>query len=429
MKTAQVRDILLIGHSFVYLVAFTSLYWQTHGLYGENGLLPIASKFACDADSCKATRTELTLLPFLINILRLAPSFALQMALLFGIITASLSILFARMRNAITYFMLFLIHSSAFQVGDTFLWFQWDTLLLEAGALCCLLAPFPFLGSSPADNISIFLIRWLVFRLMYASGVVKLTSQCPSWWSLTALNIHFESQCLPTWVAYYAHHSPEWLRRLSVAVTFYIEIALPPMFLLPFKSLRLFSFYPQILLMLCIMLTGNYNFFNALYALHCMAVLNDSDEYNFGTKAITARFSRLICPLRKLISLSVIFASLYYFIKYFKVEVDGFAITSKIAFSRRDFAAFVEWSVRYLLYVGIVAFIAEVVAAIIRYWTEEHRCRVRALIHLIYVIVVGSLFFSISLVSFSTHVSERFFAMISSDLYSCWKIIFLNFHC
>ncbi len=29
---------------------------------------------------------------------------------------------------------------------------------------------------------------------MFASGVVKLQSQCPTWWGLTALDHHFESQ-------------------------------------------------------------------------------------------------------------------------------------------------------------------------------------------------------------------------------------------
>lgn len=37
------------------------------------------------------------------------------------------------------------------------------------------------------------LIRWLAFRLLFSSGILKLTSQCPTWWNLSALNYHFES--------------------------------------------------------------------------------------------------------------------------------------------------------------------------------------------------------------------------------------------
>lgn len=39
-----------------------------------------------------------------------------------------------------------------------------------------------------------WLVRFLLFRLMFAAGVVKLTSQCPTWWGLTALNYHYETQ-------------------------------------------------------------------------------------------------------------------------------------------------------------------------------------------------------------------------------------------
>lgn len=35
------------------------------------------------------------------------------------------------------------------------------------------------------DSVTLWLVRWLLFRLMFASGVVKLTSRCPTWWGLT----------------------------------------------------------------------------------------------------------------------------------------------------------------------------------------------------------------------------------------------------
>lgn len=37
----------------------------------------------------------------------------------------------------------------------------------------------------PHDSVTFWLVRWLLFRLMFASGVVKLTSRCPTWWGLT----------------------------------------------------------------------------------------------------------------------------------------------------------------------------------------------------------------------------------------------------
>ena len=53
------------------------------------------------------------------------------------------------------------------------------------------------------DNITLWLVKWLAFRLMFSSGIVKLSSRCPTWWGLTALDWHYESQvqlaCIQLW--------------------------------------------------------------------------------------------------------------------------------------------------------------------------------------------------------------------------------------
>lgn len=69
-----------------------------------------------------------------------------------------------------------------------------DSLLLETGFLALLVAPLRQTrhhkqggqaGASPHEDLPFWLVRWLLFRLMFASGVVKLTSRCPAWWGLT----------------------------------------------------------------------------------------------------------------------------------------------------------------------------------------------------------------------------------------------------
>ncbi|KAM3726578.1 Lipase maturation factor [Dirofilaria immitis] len=411
MKAKTVKDILLIGHSFIYLVALVSLYWQIPGLYGEKGLIPVASKLSCDKSLCRSFRNGVNILPIVINFFHIAPSYALQVVVLFGMAVASLSIIFGLMRNTITYLLLFVVYSTAVQVGDVFLWFQWDSLLIESGVICILIAPLPFVGLSPADNISLYLMRWLVFRLMYASGVVKLTSHCPLWWDLAALDVHFESQCIPTWFSYYVHMAPKWFKHFSTAVTLYIEIILPPLFLLPFKYARYFSFGPQILLMGLIMATGNYNFFNLLISIQCVAILVDSDEFKFSTKGICPRFERSLTRLGTVISAILIASTLYFFVHYFNIGINGFKIVSSIAFTMQQFEEFVEESTIWLLYIGVIGFVAEVITAIMRYFTEIHESKLRSLLHLVYVIITATFLFSISTMSFVV-ISNRAQAQI-----------------
>src|SRR5207249_2378648 len=111
--------------------------------------------------------------------------------------------------------------------GQDFLGYQWDALLLETGFLAIFFAPLQWrsrLGrdGSPSRPI-VWLLRWLLFRLMFSSGVVKLLSGDESWRSLTALQYHYETQPLPTWTSWYMHQLPGWFQQLSVLVTFAAE--------------------------------------------------------------------------------------------------------------------------------------------------------------------------------------------------------------
>ena len=66
-----------------------------------------------------------------------------------------------------------------------------DILLLEVGFLSILIAPVTWFPVSRErwfrqhDNITLWLVKWLLFRLMFSSAVVKLQSGCPTWWGLT----------------------------------------------------------------------------------------------------------------------------------------------------------------------------------------------------------------------------------------------------
>lgn len=125
-------------------------------------------------------------------------------------------------------------------------------MLLETGFLCIIISPFSFkfrsqdVNHRPHDHITLWLVKWLLFRLMFASGIVKLTSRCPTWWSLTALNYHFESQCIPTPLAWNFHHLPEWFNKFSVAMVYVIEIAIPFLFFSPRKQHQVFSAFSQV---------------------------------------------------------------------------------------------------------------------------------------------------------------------------------------
>src|SRR5207247_9744241 len=105
-----------------------------------------------------------------------------------------------------------------------FLGYQVDILLLETGFLAIFLGPLDltphFPPTSAPSPIILWLLWWLLFRLMFASGVVKLRSGDATWKKLTALCHHYETQPLPTSPAWHAHQLPIGFHKFSTAVMF-----------------------------------------------------------------------------------------------------------------------------------------------------------------------------------------------------------------
>jgi hypothetical protein len=110
---------------------------------------------------------------------------------------------------------------------------------------------------------------------MLLSGVVKIASGDPAWHDWTALTYHFETQPLPTPLAWYVHHWPEAVLAALTALTLFIELVLPFFILLP-RRLRFFAAFGVLGLETGILLTGNYNFFNLLAMLLCLALFDDA---------------------------------------------------------------------------------------------------------------------------------------------------------
>ena len=157
-------------------------------------------------------------------------------------------------------FYLSLVHA-----GQDFMSYQWDMLLLEVGFLSI------FLGW---HEIVVPLFRWLLFRLMLLSGLAKLMSGDPTWRNLTALRYHYETQPLPTPLAWYANLLPLGVQRASVAMMFVVELLLPLLLFLP-RRWRMMAGTGMAILQITILLTGNYTFFNWLTLALCLFAMDD----------------------------------------------------------------------------------------------------------------------------------------------------------
>lgn len=268
---ATARWIFLRGLGIVYLIAFVSLWVQIDGLLGSLGILP-AHEFLT------AVRERLGAASYwtVPSLYWLHPSDVMLHGLCAAGAALSAALIFD-LAPALALTGLWLTYLSLASIGQDFLSFQWDALLLETGFLAIFFAPLRVLPRGeppPPSRISIWLFRWLLFRLVFSSGFVKLLSGDPTWRNLTALLYHYETQPLPTWIGWYAHQLPAWFQRASCAIMFVIELAVPWLIFGP-RLARRAACAILIGLQLLIAATGNYCFFNLLTVLLCLLLLDD----------------------------------------------------------------------------------------------------------------------------------------------------------
>ncbi|MFQ5719428.1 MAG: lipase maturation factor family protein [Acidobacteriota bacterium] len=278
------RWVLLKGLGIIYLLAFASLLPQVNGLLGPDGILP-AERIMRLAHE-QVGRSAYWLVP---TLAWLHPAGSIMTILcVAGVALAAL--LIAGLVPAPSLILLWGTYLSIVSVGQDFLAFQWDLLLLEVGFIAIFLAPWglrPGLGRrSPPPRLIVWLLMGLLFRLMLGSGLVKLWSGDASWSDLTALTLHYETQPLPTPLAWWAHQAPVWIHQASGAALFGIELVLPFLIPLPRRP-RLVAAGGFALLMGIIAATGNYGFFNLLTLVLCVVLLDDA----VLTRLLPARLS------------------------------------------------------------------------------------------------------------------------------------------
>jgi len=311
----------------IYLIAFVSLWAQLKGLIGQHGILPAANLLSAVSQhfGSEGYRLYPTLAWFnasdhVLGSLAAGGTLAALLVTL-GIATAPCLII------------VWTFYLSLVTVGSDFMSFQWDILLLEAGFLAIFFAPWKLLAphwhrrklrteraepqierehiaptgsakgplphvagdGTPAESAPsmpiLWVLRWLLFRLLFMSGAVKLLSSDPNWRNLCALDYDYYTQPLPTPVAWYMAQLPHGFQKLSVLIMFFIELCVPFLIIAP-RRLRFAGVAMLAFLQVMIGITGNYTFFNLLTLVLCLLLLDDA----FLRRWVPSRLAARIIP-------------------------------------------------------------------------------------------------------------------------------------
>ena len=256
--------------AFVILIAFASLWYQIDGLAGDNGIAPAAAMLAMTAeaypdDHTRAIPTLMWLFPFesMLTILCAA-----------GVLCAVLAL--AGFLMPLAFLGAGICYLSLINVCGPFLRFQWDILLIEMCVLAVFFSAWRFRAGPNAriaPSVAIrFLLRWLLFRICFSSGIVKLGDT--TWTDLRAFDFHFWTQPLPHLGSWYAHQMPDWAQPWAIAGLFFVYLVVPFFFFAP-RRLRSIAGQLTIALQLAIIATGNHGFFNLLILTLCISLFDD----------------------------------------------------------------------------------------------------------------------------------------------------------
>lgn len=258
------RLLLQRGLALVYLIAFLVALNQFRPLCGENGLLP-APQFIRETPF-RAAPSIFYLFPrdaaFLL--------FSWIGVLLALLALTGLSERFGTWPSMAVWTLLWVIYLSFVNIGQSFYGFGWESMLLESGFLAI------FLGSADTEPraIMIWLFRWVLFRVMFGAGMIKLRGD-PCWRDLSCLDYHFETQPMPNPLSWYFHWLPGWVHRAGVVFNHLVEVLAPFCYFAPQPA----SAVAGILVLLfqgTLMVSGNFSWLSFLTMVLAVSTFSDA---------------------------------------------------------------------------------------------------------------------------------------------------------
>ena len=248
----------------IYSTAFLVLIKQFRPLIGTDGIFPV-SLYLQHVGAPIPTLFWLSASDAALAVVAWV-GLALSLLLLFG---------FA---NAVQLALLWALYLSVVSVGQLFYGYGWETLLLETGFLAIFLSPpvrgHPFPTWMAPPHVIIWLLRWVLFRLMFGAALIKLRGD-PCWRDLTCLDYHFETQPLPNPLSWYFHHLPKIVLKGGVLFNHFAELIAPWMIFGP-RRIRHIGGMTMLLFQAMLILSGNLSWLNWLTIALCMACFDDT---------------------------------------------------------------------------------------------------------------------------------------------------------
>lgn len=176
---------------------------------------------------------------------------------------------------------LWICQRSLMAVGGTWYGYGWEPQLAELSFHTLFTVPLLSLSklpSTPVPAISIWVLRWFLFRVMMGAGLIKLKSGDAKWRDLTAMDYFYETQPVPNPLTRYFHWMPPKWHRFEVLINHFVELVAPWLLIIPCLPVpwRRAAGLIQIAFQSILILSGNLSFLNWLTLIPAIYCLDDA---------------------------------------------------------------------------------------------------------------------------------------------------------
>jgi hypothetical protein len=260
------RQVLQRGIAAIYVIGFVSAVAQFRVLLGEHGLLPVPAYLERTSGRDRPTLFRWRRTPYSDKLLL---AIAWTGAAVAATLVLGLPQLGPPWLPMLAFLLIWWLYMSIVNVGQVFYGFGWESLLLEAGFLAA------FLGSNqtaPPLTI-IILFWWLVFRLEFGAGMIKIRGDT-CWRDLTALYYHHETQPMPNPLSWWFHHLPKPLHKVEVLGNHFAQLVVP-WFLFAPQPIASIAAAIIIVTQLWLVISGNFAWLNAMAIILAFSAVGD----------------------------------------------------------------------------------------------------------------------------------------------------------
>ena len=266
------RFVILRLLGLVYAVAFLVAINQIVPLIGANGLLPVGNYLKLVSHALGSDGAGFIRLPSLFWFWN--SDTALLTVAWIGFVLSCIVV--AGFANAPLMTVLWFLYLSIVHAGQDWYGYGWEIQLTETGFLAIFLCPLldmrPFPRRAPPMPI-IFLFRWLIFRIMLGSGLIKIRGDA-AWRNGTVLYHFFDTQPIPGPLSRWFHFLPRIALKIGVWFNFLAELAAPWFVFWP-RFGRYMAGAVIVLFQFSIILSGNLSFLNWLTIIPALACFDD----------------------------------------------------------------------------------------------------------------------------------------------------------